>query len=52
MLQHGEVDLIALGKTALANNDWVKKVAEGKDMEEFDPQKFFVPDAKVKEFEQ
>lgn len=51
MLQHGEVDVITLGKAALANKDWVNKVAEGKDLEDFEPQKFFVPDAKVKEFE-
>lgn len=51
MLRHGEVDVITLGKTALANKDWVNKIAEGSALEEFEPQKFFVPDAKVKEFE-
>ncbi|MFD3002103.1 NADH:flavin oxidoreductase [Pontibacter toksunensis] len=52
MLQRGEVDVITLGKAALANKDWVSRVAEGRDLEEFEPQRFFVPDAKVKEFEQ
>lgn len=52
MLRRGEVDVITLGKAALANKDWVNKVAEDRDLEEFDPQKFFVPNAKVKEFEQ
>lgn len=52
MLQKGEADVITLGKTALANKDWVRKVAEGRELEDFDPQKFFVPDARVKEFEQ
>lgn len=51
MLESGEVDVITLGKAALANKDWVNKVAEGKHLEDFDPQRFFVPDAKVKEFE-
>ncbi len=51
MLQQGEVDVVTLGKIALANKDWVNKVAEGQPLEEFEPQKFFVPDAKVKDFE-
>lgn len=51
MLQSGQVDVVTLGKAALANKDWVNKVAEGNSVEEFDPQRFFVPDAKVKEFE-
>lgn len=52
MLQSGEADVITLGKAALANKDWVNRVAEGSALEDFEPQKFFVPDAKVKEFEQ
>ncbi|WP_242917440.1 NADH:flavin oxidoreductase [Pontibacter liquoris] len=51
MLESGEVDVVTLGKSALANQDWVKRVAEGKPLEEFAPQRFFVPDAKVKAFE-
>ncbi|AKD05848.1 NADH:flavin oxidoreductase [Pontibacter korlensis] len=51
VLQSGDVDVVTLGKTALANKDWVNKVSEGKALEELDPQKFFVPDAKIKEFE-
>lgn len=52
MLQRNEADIITLGKIALANKDWVNKVAEGKSIDAFEPQAFFVPDAKVKEFEQ
>lgn len=51
MLKNGDVDLITLGKTALANKDWVQKAAAGKPLADFDPEKFFVPDAKVKQFE-
>lgn len=51
MLRHGDVDVITIGKTALANKDWVNRVAEGRAFDDFEPQKFFVPDAKVKEFE-
>lgn len=51
MLQRNEADIITLGKIALANKDWVNKVAEGKSLDDFEPQSFFVPDAKVKEFE-
>ncbi|WP_262511384.1 hypothetical protein [Pontibacter diazotrophicus] len=43
--------MVTPGKAALANKDWADRVAEGRPLEEFDPQKFFVPDAKVKEFE-
>ncbi|ALI98674.1 NADH:flavin oxidoreductase [Rufibacter tibetensis] len=52
MLQTGDVDVVTLGKTALANKDWVNKVAAGQPLDEFAPERFFVPDAKVKEFEQ
>jgi 2,4-dienoyl-CoA reductase-like NADH-dependent reductase (Old Yellow Enzyme family) len=52
MLQAGNADVITIGKAALANKDWVNKVASGQPLEEFAPQHFFVPDAKVKEFEQ
>ena len=49
MLQTGEMDVVT--KAALANKDWVNKVAEGRLLEDFDPQRLFVPDEKVKEFE-
>lgn len=52
MLQRGDADIITLGKGALANKDWVNKVAENMPLQAFEPQRFFVPDAKVKDFEQ
>jgi 2,4-dienoyl-CoA reductase-like NADH-dependent reductase (Old Yellow Enzyme family) len=51
LLQSGNVDIVTLGKAALANKDWVKKVEDNRAFDEFDPQRFFVPDAKVKAFE-
>ena len=51
MLKKGEVDLVAIGKAALANKDWANKAAKGESLEEFKPENFFVPNAKVKEFE-
>ena len=45
------VDVITMGKAALANKDWALKAQRGEEMEDFIPEKFFVPDAKIKEFE-
>jgi 2,4-dienoyl-CoA reductase-like NADH-dependent reductase (Old Yellow Enzyme family) len=51
LLQKGDVDIVTIGKAALANKDWVNKAASGGVMEEFKPERFFNPDAKIKEFE-
>ena len=51
MLAKGEVDLVAVGKAALANKDWPNKAAKGEPLEAFKPELFFNPNAKVKEFE-
>jgi 2,4-dienoyl-CoA reductase-like NADH-dependent reductase (Old Yellow Enzyme family) len=51
LLQSGDVDVVTIGKAALANKDWANKAASGEVMEEFKPERFFSPDAKVKEFE-
>lgn len=51
MLRSGDVDVVTIGKAALANKDWANKAAAGETMVEFKPEKFFSPDAKVKEFE-
>ena len=36
VIAHGDADVIAQGKTALANPDWPAKVEAGADLEEFD----------------
>jgi 2,4-dienoyl-CoA reductase-like NADH-dependent reductase (Old Yellow Enzyme family) len=51
LLANEEVDLVAVGKAALANKDWADKAAKGAALEEFNAEKFFHPDAKIKEFE-
>lgn len=51
MLTNGDVDVVAVGKAALANKDWANKAARGETLEEFKPESFFSPDAKIKEFE-
>jgi len=44
-------DMVTLGKSALANKDWVKKVEQGYPLHEFDPQTFLSPNACIKDFE-
>ena len=51
ILAKGEVGLVAVGKAALANKDWAKKADKGEALEEFKPENFFVPNAKIKELE-
>lgn len=51
MITNGEVDVVAVGKAALANKDWPIKAAKGISMEEFVPEDFFVPNARIKDFE-
>lgn len=50
ILERGEADLIALGKGALANPDWPHRVAEGRDIDNFDGS-VLQGDAKVKDVE-
>lgn len=45
------IDVVAVGKAALANKEWPLKAAQDEDLEAFEPGKFFNPDAKIKEFE-
>ncbi|WP_300434034.1 NADH:flavin oxidoreductase [Christiangramia sp.] len=51
VVSKNEIDVVAIGKAALANKEWALKARDAKEMEEFDPEKFFVPDAKIKNFE-
>lgn len=51
IVEKGEADVVSLGKGALANHDWVKKVKEGEPLAEFQPEKVLSPDAKIKDFE-
>lgn len=51
LIAHHDFEIVALGKAALANKDWALKAELGNDIEEFTPEDFFVPDAKIKEFE-
>lgn len=44
-------DLIALGKGALANHDWIKKVENKETLDTFDGGKVLRPTAKLKDFE-
>jgi 2,4-dienoyl-CoA reductase-like NADH-dependent reductase (Old Yellow Enzyme family) len=50
-LNQDGADIITLGKGALSNQDWVNKVANGETLNEFDPEKIFHPNAKIKDFE-
>jgi 2,4-dienoyl-CoA reductase-like NADH-dependent reductase (Old Yellow Enzyme family) len=51
MLKNGEVDLVAVGKAALANKDWPNKAEKGDPLEEFKAESFFNPNARIKSFE-
>lgn len=51
LIMTGQADLIALGKGALANPDWVGKVERGEALNEFDAERVLHPNAKIKEFE-
>ncbi|PAF16314.1 oxidoreductase [Terribacillus saccharophilus] len=44
-------DVVALGKGALANHDWIKKIENGEALEAFDAEKVLRPTAKLKDFE-
>lgn len=51
LITENGIDVVTIGKTALANKNWAQKAERGEEMEEFLPEKFFVPDAKIKDFE-
>lgn len=51
MIQSGQADVVALGKGALANHDWVNKVRSGEALAAFDAEQMLSPNAKLKEFE-
>ena len=46
LLTQGEMDLVAVGKAALANNDWPQRIAQGLPLNEFDGT-MFVPMATI-----
>ncbi|WP_422659249.1 NADH:flavin oxidoreductase [Paenibacillus sp. EC2-1] len=51
MINNGDADMVTLGKGALANHDWVKKVKNGEPLKEFDKEKVLHPVADIKDFE-
>ncbi|TFB21412.1 NADH:flavin oxidoreductase [Filobacillus milosensis] len=51
IIYKGEADVITLGKGALANGDWVKRVKNDEPLKEFNPEKILSPNAKIKDFE-
>ena len=51
ILSNGDADIIALGKGALANHDWVKKVEEDEPLSVFNPNGVLYPVANIKDFE-
>lgn len=51
MLRDGGADIITIGKGALANQDWPNKIAAGKELNEFKPENFLSPNAKLKPHE-
>lgn len=51
VITNNEIDVVVIGKAALANKEWPLKAGNGNKMDEFNPDKFFNPDAKIKDFE-
>ncbi|MDC3418323.1 NADH:flavin oxidoreductase [Aquibacillus salsiterrae] len=51
LLAEGKADIVTIGKGALSNQDWPKKVLNGQDLSEFDFKKFLLPKATLKDFE-
>lgn len=51
LINNGHADIVTLGKGALANHDWVKRVQNEEPLEEFDPEKVLRPTAVIKNFE-
>lgn len=52
IITKGDADVITIGTGALANPDWVNKIKNGEQLNEFSPEKFLHPMAKIKEFEE
>ncbi|KZD45581.1 putative NADH-dependent flavin oxidoreductase [Bacillus cereus] len=51
IINKGHADIVTLGKGALANHDWVKKVQNGEPLKEFEPERVLRPIADIKDFE-
>ena len=51
ILTNGGADIVTLGKGALANHDWVKKVQKGEFLSDFKPNEVLYPLANIKDFE-
>lgn len=51
VLETGDADLLTLATGALANPDWPQRVAEGRELDAFDPEETLQPDASINEFE-
>ncbi|MEI2404128.1 xenobiotic reductase b [Niallia taxi] len=51
IISNGDADIVTLGKGALANHDWVKKMANDKPFLVFNPDEVLYPIANIKEFE-
>lgn len=52
IIKNNEADVITIGTGALANPNWVNKVKNNETLNEFNPEKFLHPAAKVREFEE
>lgn len=50
-IEHDRADMIAIGKAALANHDFVKKIQAGSPLDAFDAEKILRPLANLKDFE-
>ncbi|MCL7749966.1 NADH:flavin oxidoreductase [Halalkalibacter sp. MEB205] len=51
LLREGFADIISLGKGALSNQDWVKKVTNKQELEEFNAKDHLLPIANIKDRE-
>ncbi|AFQ19763.1 NADH:flavin oxidoreductase [Bacillus thuringiensis] len=51
IISNGDADIVTLGKGALANHDWVNKVAKNEDLSDFNPDEVLHPIANIKDFE-
>lgn len=51
ILTNGGADIVTLGKGALADHDWIKKVEKGEPLSVFNPNEVLHPLANIKEFE-
>ncbi|NRG47462.1 NADH:flavin oxidoreductase [Bacillus sp. CRN 9] len=51
IVTNGGADLVTLGKGALADHDWVKRVQKGESLSVFNPDEVLYPVANIKDFE-